>query len=56
MEGDGIPNEDPEAPPPKNRVDAKYGSAETTPLTVTVEEKSNQIPRIEITNDPQQKQ
>ena len=48
MEGDGIPNEDPEAPKPQNRVDAKYASAESTPLTVTVEKKANQIPRIEI--------
>ena len=48
IEGDGIPNEDPAAPKPKNRVDAKYGSAQTTPLSVTVEQKSHQIPRIEI--------
>lgn len=48
VEGDEIPSDDQTAPAKPNRVDAKYAKPETTPLSVTVEKKTNQIPRIEI--------
>ena len=49
IEGDtGIPSEDPNAPPPKSLLDAKYNLPDTTPWTVVVEPKSNQLTRFEV--------
>lgn len=47
-EGDGIPNEDPNVPPPKNRIDAAYSDPARSPWSVKVEPKPNQLTRFEV--------
>lgn len=47
-EGDGIPNEDPEAPPPKSKLNPSYSDPARSPWTVVVEPKSNQLTRYEV--------
>jgi hypothetical protein len=49
LEGDtGVPSEDPDAPPLKALLDAKYNAPDTTPWTVVVEPKSNRLTRFEV--------
>lgn len=49
LEGDtGIPSEDESAPPLKPLLDAKYSRPESTPWTVVVEPKTNQLARFEV--------
>lgn len=47
-EGDGIPNEDPEAPPPKQKLNPSYFDPARSPWSVVVEKKSNQLIRYEV--------
>ena len=49
IEGDtGIPNEDEFSPPPKPLLDPKYSLPESTPWTVVVEPKTNQLDPFEV--------
>lgn len=47
-EGDGIPNEDPTVPPPKQKLDPSYLDPVRSPWSVVVEKKSNQLTRYEV--------
>ena len=47
-DSDGIPNEDPEAPPPKLKLDPAYFDPARSPWSVVVEKKSNQLTRYEV--------
>lgn len=47
-EGDGVPNEDPAAPPPKQKLDPSYNDPTKTPWSVVVEAKPNQLTRYEV--------
>lgn len=49
VEGDtGIPSEDPDAPPRKQLLAPQYAKADSTPWTVVVEPKSNQLAPFEV--------
>jgi hypothetical protein len=47
-EGDGIPNEDPTAPPPKQKLAPTYADPTSTPWSVVVESKPTQLSRFEV--------
>lgn len=47
-DSDGIPNEDPTAPPPTQKLDPSYFDPARSPWSVVVEKKSNQLTRYEV--------
>jgi hypothetical protein len=47
-DSDGIPNEDPDAPPPMQKIDPKYADPASSPWAVTVEKKANKLTRFEV--------
>lgn len=47
-EGDGIPNEDPTVPPPKQKLDPSYSDPARSPWSVVVEKQPKQLTRYEV--------